>query len=243
MIDIKNSRDVLGQDCWRKIGIWSNSANRCEKLDLVKHCRNCDVFKTFTQDAMLERTELLNEQSLSMTGHLGLEINRGNRSIMPFRMGSVCFAVASCSVITISDQVSVHSIPYSSSSVIKGLVAINHEVYTFIDFSSLLELGVHEYGAKLKKHYSLYNRTLVVSFASRTVAFCIDEVYQIHRYFDEDIEPLKQKLSGAKLLSGTKLLSGSKLLSGIISDSGAWCSDCYLLNLDLVAEKLKALPL
>lgn len=221
------SSDTQEQECWRRIGIWGNESNRCEKLKFVKHCRHCDVFEQAARVATMERQGQISDLSLSTDKLIEKERHAGNKSLMPFRIGGQCIAVPSKSVLTISDQVAIHSIPYNKNPLIKGLVAINHEVYTFIDLGKLLEIEINPLNLRQEKLHSLFIRTIVVDFAGRIVVFYVDEVYQIHRYFNENV-----------LVDNQKLVS--PLINGVIDNKGIWCSDCHLLNMTLVSAQLAA---
>lgn len=220
--------DEESLDCWRRIGIWGNESTRCEKLKYVKHCRNCEVFEQVARVAMAERHKKVDGSELSIEELIEKESLAGNMSVMPFRVGNKCIAVPSSAVITISDQVANHSIPYNTNPIIKGLVAINHEVYTFISVSKLLNLGPRKLSANIQKLHSLFKRTLVVDLEGRTVVFYVDEVYPIHRYFKKDVLASDEDASDANMFQGT------------IKNKGSWCDDCQLLNLTLASKQLEA---
>lgn len=217
------------QDCWRRIGIWGNESTRCEKLKLVKHCRNCEVFESAARDALAERRKSEQGESLSIDELIEKESLAGDKSLLPFRIGAYCIAVPSSSVLTISDQVAVHTIPYNNNPVVKGLVAINHEVYTFIGLADLLDMKSQRYGPENNKLHSLFKRALVVDLIDQTVVFYVDEVYPIQRYFEKDVSHPNDSFPRAKLLRG------------ILNRTDEWCSDCHLLDLELSSKFLKAL--
>ena len=221
------SSDLKEQECWRRIGIWGNESNRCEKLKFVKHCRHCDVFEQAARVATMERQGQVPDISLSTDELIEKERHAGNKSLIPFRIGGQCIAVPSKSVLTISDQVAIHSIPYNKNPLIKGLVAINHEVYTFIDLGKLLGIEINPHNLRQEKLHSLFVRTIVVDFSGRIVVFYVEEVYQIHRYFDENIQRENQALE-------------NPLIEGVIENKGVWCSDCHLLNMVLISGQLMA---
>ncbi|HFE37338.1 MAG TPA: chemotaxis protein CheW [Gammaproteobacteria bacterium] len=218
--------DQPRQDCWRKIGIWGNESTRCEKLKLVKHCRNCEVFEQATRVAMTERRIKSDGSDLTIEELVEKKTASGNKSLMPFRISNQCFAVPCSAVTTISDKVAIHSIPHNQSLLVKGLVAINHEVYTFISLEDLLGLERYKPTANESQLHSLFNRMLVVDFLGREVVFYVDEVYQIYRYFENVVRDVDSGFSNANLLQG------------VIENSGSWCGDCHILNLGLVSNQL-----
>jgi len=225
-MDTENDESQLAQDCWRRIGIWGKESNRCEKLKHVKHCRNCDVFESAAREAVLERHLSMGDDALTIEELIEKETREGDKSMMPFRLGNLCFALPSGAVLTIHDQVAVHSIPHNVSAVIKGLVAINHEVYTFIDLAKLLDLEPNQKDAGDTKLQSLFKRALVVDLAGRTVVFYVDEVYQIHRYFQKDMRLVDKKLPGADLMQG------------MLVNNQNWVGNCNLLDLATTSQLL-----
>lgn len=147
-------------------------------------------------------------------------------SLLPFRIGTQCIAVPSNAVLTISDQVAIHSIPYKKNMIIKGLVAINHEVYTFIQLDKLLGLEVNKLNLYEAALPSLFIRTLVVDFSGWVVVFYVDEVYQIHRY------------SKADMMSSNNNIFNVTFLQGVVENKGLWCGDCHLLDVALTSQHL-----
>lgn len=37
---------MVVDDCWNKIGVWSNSSRLCSELETIIHCRNCPVYSS-----------------------------------------------------------------------------------------------------------------------------------------------------------------------------------------------------
>jgi len=227
MDDEKKIDESNQQDCWRRIGIWGNESTRCEKLKFVKHCRNCEVFEQTARVAQTERRKNSKNKELSIEELIEKESIAGNLSVMPFRIGNKCFSVPSSAVLTISDQVAIHSIPHNTNPVIRGLVAINHEVYTFVSLTKLLNLGPRKLNANVKKLHSLFKRTLVVDLVGRTIVFYVDEVYPIYRYFEKNVQKFEENSDIAPVLQG------------VLKNKGDWCSDCHLLNLSKTSKQLE----
>jgi len=208
----------IERSCWRKNGVWGTEYPRCEKLKYFIHCRNCDVFERAAVESFsVARKEL--EDSLIVDADIK------QQSYLPFRLSTYCFSIPTNSVITISDQVSLHSIPFNGNRVLRGLVAINHEVYPLLNMPDLLALNPEEEVDKLKGLRKLYKRVLVVDLGTQCVAFYVDDIYQIHHFSENSIE---------KLTNETGFF---KLTRGFLKKRDVWCDDCFLLNLsDLSIE-------
>lgn len=206
--------------CWRMYGTWSGEPT-CEKLKFVTHCRNCDVF----ENAARQSWEKKNSKAasgltvFSIEDLIEKEKSAGDRSALPFRVGTACFAVPSTSIVSITDNVAVHSIPFNNNPVLKGLVAINNDIYSLIDMAKLL--GVEVGLDKVSHKRGLYKRVVVVNLGQRSIAFYVDEVHQIHRYFEKFLQDVDSEGN-----------SFGTLAAGVLDNYGQWDSDCCLLNLE-----------
>lgn len=214
-----------GATCWRTYGTWSAEPS-CEKLKYVTHCRNCDVFENAARQSWENKKKAKIETDVSVFSIEDLiekEKSAGDHSALPFRMGHHCLAVPSKSIISITDNVSSHSIPYNKNPVLKGLVAINNEVYTLVNFAHLL--GLQSDKGKADPRIRRYKRVLVLNLMASKIAFYADEVYQIHRYFEKLVmNPVGEERSL------------SKLTGGILENLGEWESDCCLLDLNALEK-------
>ncbi|MDH5257722.1 MAG: chemotaxis protein CheW, partial [Gammaproteobacteria bacterium] len=210
-------------------GIWGNEKPPCEKLKLVEHCRNCDVF------AEAARAEIVKDSvdfysdgdALSIDDLVQKQRLAGDKSILPFRLEKYCFAIPSKKIITIHDQIPIHSIPFNRNPVIKGVVAINHEIYTFVNIVDLLSLPPSEKSEIHEKTRGFYKRVLVVDFDSRILAFYVDEVYQIFRYYHQAVN---EEMPGSFLNSVSK---------GRLLEEKDWCDDCHILDLKKISSEFE----
>jgi len=210
----------IDKSCWRKNGVWGAELPRCEKLKYFIHCRNCDVFERAAVESFSVALKEIEDSSI-------LDVNIKQQSYLPFRLSTYCFSVPTNSVITISDQVSLHSIPFNNNGVIRGLVAINHEVYPLLNLPDLLSLKSDENIVKLRGLRKLYKRVLVVDLGEQCVAFYVDDVYPIHHFSENSIEESK---------STTGLF---KLTRGFLKKRDAWCDNCFLLSLSGLSIELE----
>ncbi len=226
---IKHYSQEIEKPCWRKNGVWGNEKPRCEKLKFVDHCRSCNIFEEAARAAMVagsvDQEEI--DEGLTIDDLVQRQRLAGDKSVLPFRLKQYCFAIPSNKIITIHDQVPIHSIPFNRNPVIRGVVAINHEIYTFVNFSQLLSLPPAAQGDLQDKTRRLYKRILVVDFNSRILAFYVDEVYQIYRYYKEAVNEEK-----------TKNIF-SKISEGYLLEEKSWCDDCYILDLKKISSEFE----
>jgi len=217
-----DNAELINKACWRKNGVWGTELPRCEKLRYVRHCRNCDVFEQAALQAFSVNQHSNNNMDIG-----GADAPQGDTAVLPFRIASYCFAIPINSVVTISDQVAIHSIPFNRNPVIKGMIAINHEVYPFMSLSDLLSLELLLDAQQIRMLRGLYKRILVINLGGRCVAFYVDEVYPIYHYLKSSVQVPK----------GKNMFE--KQTDGYLFNNQNWCSDCYLLSLDQFSDELE----
>ena len=220
---------LIEKPCWRKNGVWGNEKPRCEKLKFVEHCRSCDVFEAAARATIVDGAGGLHEagEALSIDELVQRQRLAGDKSILPFRLEKYCFGIPSNNVVTIHDHIPIHSIPFNRNSLIKGVVAINHEIYTFIDVVALLALPPFEKTDPQNFVRGLYKRVLVVDFNSRILAFYVDEVFQIYRYYQQAVN---EELPGSFIGTTSK---------GRLLEEKDWCGDCHILDLERISNEFE----
>lgn len=215
--------------CWRKNGVWGDEKPRCEKLKVVEHCRNCDVFEQAARAVIVDDVTENHPGNETLTFDDLVQRQRlsGDKSILPFRLGQYCFAIPATHIVTVHDHVPIHSIPFNLNPVVNGVVAVNHEIFTFINIVELLSLSFAEKTDGQAIVRGLYKRILVVDFDSRIMAFYVDEVYPIYRYFHQAVN---EELPGDFFQT---------LSQGRLSKEGTWCDDSHILDLEKIADKFE----
>ena len=228
-LKIKNSALNNEKPCWRKNGVWGTEQPRCEKLKFVEHCRYCEVFEDAARGAMVGHTSETDDENMSLTIDDLVQQQRleGDKSILAFRLEKYCFAIPSNKVVTVHEQTPIHSIPFNRNNVIKGVVAINHEIYTFVNIVQLLSLPPVDDSMFEEKPRGIFKRALVIDFGNRTLAFYVDEVYQIYRYYNQSVN---EELPGSFLHAISK---------GRLLKEKSWCDDCHLLDLEKISSEFE----
>jgi len=234
---------VTDKPCWRVNGVWGNAQPRCEKLKFVAHCRNCDVFESAARAAIVENFDVSGpgKASVSFDDLVQQQRLSGDKSILPFRLESYCFAVPANKIITIHGKIAIHSIPFNRNPVIKGVVAIHHEIYSFVNIVELLALSTVEKNKKQKTKADgvdnkgsenpikgLFKRVLVVDLNARKIAFYVDEVYPIYRYYHQAVNEVTPGSFFHAIAQGR-----------LLKETG-WCSDCHILDLDVLSNEFES---
>ena len=177
---------LVDQACWRQIGVWGKDSTRCEKLESVRHCRNCEVFSEAAKRVFQrESSEVeLFERSLDLFHTSGVSAHQGDVALLPFRMANTWFCVQPNEVVTVAKDTQVHSIPNRAEGFLLGLVPVEGAIYSCIDLASLFELETIE-GSELPHGAGVFKRTLILHIGNKRLAIKVDEVRNFI-YFEEN---------------------------------------------------------
>lgn len=202
----KNENQKNLVECWNKIGVWGTEHPRCEKLNSVDHCRNCDTYSEGGRDLLNRKPPAgyLKEWANILVTEKELEA-LGTESILIFRLGAEWLAIPTLSFREIVEEGGIHTVPHRTDHVFKGIVNVHGELLLFLSLSNLLEL---DSGRKKGQTMSplVYKRMVVLEHEGDTWVFQADEVYGIHRYDEGDVLNVPVTISKAT----------SKFMKGII---------------------------
>ncbi len=126
--------------CYKTIGVFGDST--CSQLPGLVHCRNCAEYaragrqlfeRPLAQDALEQWAELFSREK---------EVEPANTfSVVIFRVGSEWFALRTAFFQEVTDLRPVHTVPYRSGTVFKGIANINGELLLCIDPAPVLTPG------------------------------------------------------------------------------------------------------
>jgi len=173
---------VVTTSCWRRIGVWGQERPRCVELERVVHCRNCEVFAQAAQAVFARRAEDSLDLAEPFTDTV-VERVKGDAVCLPFRIGPHWLALPTASVVAIADRMPLHSIPHRRDGVVLGLAPINGEIVVAISLMALLGENGPELTNSAALNRGVYARRVVVSARARRVAFDVDEVRGVQRFF------------------------------------------------------------
>jgi chemotaxis-related protein WspD len=126
--------------CYKTIGVFGDGT--CSRLPGLVHCRNCPEYARAGRqlfDRPLAQTEL--EQWAELFSR-EKEVEPADMfSVVIFRVGSEWFALKTAFFQEITDLRPVHTVPYRSGAVFKGLANINGELLLCIDPAPVLTPG------------------------------------------------------------------------------------------------------
>lgn len=195
-----NTFDLKIDDCWNRIGLWRQGAERCPELDKVIHCRNCPVFSKTGRKLL--RTEPPENYRSEWTKILSTEkevklINV--KSAFVFRAGGEWLALPSHMIEEVVTMGAIHSIPNITSKPLRGLVNIHGRLQICVSIGRVLGLEkMIRTEEELDPDYISPERLVVVKQGNHLVAFPVSEVKGIVRYTQEMIKELPVTVSGSK---------------------------------------------
>jgi len=184
-------------DCWNRIGVWSKNQASCPELEQVMHCRNCARYsaagrqvldRPASDDYRREWTERFSEPRL--------QENANARSALLFRLGDEWMALQSSCIDEITPLRSIHSLPRTEGTLIKGLVNIRGELKLCVSLGALLHLD------KAREEYvsdrEIHERMISVTWNKQSFVFPTSEVHGIHRYTDDKLQASPVTVSRSK---------------------------------------------
>ena len=186
------------EDCWNTIGVWSVQTVRCNKLEKVIHCRNCDVYSAAGRQ-MLERR--IPEDYENTWAEIYREDKQqrliGTESVTIFRLGHEWMALPTSSIQEITDVCSVHSIPHKKTNILRGLVNIRGQLRICVSLGTLMDIDKAEsYSGKDTKE-RIYERMIAINHNGDQYVFLVSEVKGTHRYHPQDLKSPPATLSQA----------------------------------------------
>lgn len=169
-------------DCWNQIGVWSQAAKRCERLQEVVHCRNCEVFVAAGKQ-IFERQLPAGYQQENLASLAGADqvSPQDSVSIIVFRLGREYFCLPASVFETVSELRPVHRLPHVNNPHIKGVVNIGGEVC--LCHSLMTVVGVTACDSEpADRARHVYKRLIVVNLDGGRYVFPVDEVEGMARY-------------------------------------------------------------
>lgn len=169
-------------NCWSKIGVWGTQTPRCDRLEKVTHCRNCDVYSTAGR-GLLEREPPLDyvDDWTALLAKSSQATLTKTQSILAFRIGDEFVAIPVGLVKEIVEMGRMHRIPHKCNNVIKGLVSIRGELKLCVSLGGLLGIKKGELSYFDQHRISYSERLIVIVNGSDEFVFPVSEVIGIRR--------------------------------------------------------------
>jgi len=172
-------------DCWNNIGIWGHQTPRCERLQKLIHCYNCDIYSQ-AGSKILNRPAQDNylAEWKNNLRQLREENNADIKSALVFRMGDEWFALASKFIKEITHCDKHHSLPHIKNNVLRGLANVNGELILNVSLGYLFKINKSKISSKYTNE-----RYIIINDDEESFAFPATEVKEIVHYSMEEIKP------------------------------------------------------
>lgn len=205
--------------CWRTIGVWGNQKPRCEKLDDLIHCRNCDVFYAAAEASFQNRSSgtAALEKSRELLERLHQQVQQGDLSVVPFRLGRFWFGIETGSVQMVVADCRIHTVPFRSRPALLGLIPVNGEAITCVCLSEIIRVRVNDSPSTVVCG-SVFHRFLVLKMGNSRVAFKVDEVLDVARHFFDELVVHKAEIESINSFSQYQLTLKDKNIKLSILD-------------------------
>lgn len=166
-------------DCWNRIGTWSESGATCERLKEVRHCLNCDLYAAAGR-ALLERVPppgylddwktFLAQPTVRSSGVM--------QSLVIFRLDRNWLALPTYLFENVVEPRTVHSLPHNRNGAVLGLVSVRGDLVVCVSLGHL----VSETPVDTKRRISgAFPRDIVIEREDNRWAFPVSEVHGVVR--------------------------------------------------------------
>lgn len=174
--------DLAASQCWKHIGIWGNESPRCEELDRLIHCRNCEVYSAAGR-GLLERA-IPEDYRDEWTAALALSKDTegtARDSVLVFRLCDEWFGISTAAFREVIPVQPVRVLPHRTDSLLRGIVNVRGELMLCIRLEGLLDLVPSSHDEDDPAGPQAWPRMLILDTDERRWAFAVEEVDGIHR--------------------------------------------------------------
>ena len=202
-------------DCWNRIGVWSQDNASCPELEHYIHCRNCKRYSAAGRQ-VLERPapdEYRQQWARRFTDTEQPNESETNSALL-FRLGDEWLAIDSTYVNEIIQVRSIHSLPHRTNNLVKGLINVRGELKLCVSIGSILQLE------RAREVYSsdheILERMIFIEKDAQGFVFPVSEVHGIHHYSDNVIQAVPTTVAKAKNSFTTSILPWNNQHVGIL---------------------------
>ncbi len=187
--------------CWNRIGIWGTSVERCSRLALVVHCKNCPIFiKTARRLLHTEPPEGYRSEWTKILARTKESKPFNNKSAFVFRAGNEWLALPAQTIQEVVHMGPIHSIPNINNKTLRGLVNIHGRLQICVSIGRVL--GIEKPGNNEENpdqdHRSSPERLVVVLQQGNLVAFPVTEAKGTINYTPEMVKDPPVTVSGSR---------------------------------------------
>jgi chemotaxis-related protein WspD len=183
----RHNRTIL-DDCWNRIGVWSQNHASCPELQQVAHCRNCHQYAAAGR-SMLEQpmpAEYCDEWTERLAAARQTRGSASNAALL-FRLGDEWFGLDCHHIQEITEMRRIHSLPHKTNSLVKGLVNMRGELKVCVSIGFLLQIDKAEEDYRVA--HEIHERMIYIVRDGQSFVFRVSEAHGIHHYSDNALKP------------------------------------------------------
>jgi chemotaxis-related protein WspD len=169
-------------DCWNRIGVSGDRS--CPELVAHVHCRNCPVFAGAAR-RFLERPApdgYLAEWAMLLAAP-DEPPDTGEISLLVFRLGEECLAMATKVVVEVTTPLPAHRIPHRSNELLVGMVNLRGQLHLLVSLHNLIGAGrAHRVDETSAEDGHDNPRLVVVNLGGKIWLFEAEQVVGVRRF-------------------------------------------------------------
>lgn len=175
-------------DCWNQIGVRGN--RQCAQLKQLVHCHYCPVYIQ-TSRQLLQQPPLAQDLAewTQLIAQPKSETIVGHCSVVLFRIGNIHLALPTQIVQEIIPTRKPYRVPHCHTPLFRGLINLNGRLQPCISLGYLLQVE------KQPEAQPAQERILVMNKAQRLLTFYASQIYGVHRYHPDQLQPAPAHLS------------------------------------------------
>ncbi|MBU0675870.1 MAG: chemotaxis protein CheW [Proteobacteria bacterium] len=212
-------KPIAIDDCWNRIGVWSEAEERCPELNRMIHCRNCPVYADVGRQ-LLNRKALPEyiKESTAIFARAKAEKQEKIKSVFVFRAGGEWLALPSVLIQEVVDMGIIHSLPHRNSKVLRGVVNIRGKLELCFSIGAILGIERFEKSRRGEGKYVSPARLVVADRHGERVVFPVSEIHGYLRYGDKMLQPLPITVSGSRAAFTIGILCVEDFDVGLLND-------------------------
>lgn len=176
---------VSVDDCWNRVGTWSEERSSCPRLSEVRHCLNCDVYAAAGR-ALLNRAPPPNylEDWKTVLAQPAVHSSGALQSLVIFRLEREWLALPTALFNNIVEPRAVHTLPHNRNTALLGLVTVRGELVVCISLSHIVSDNP---GDSIRNVGGAFPRDVVIERDDWRWAFPVSEVHGVVRFSRDQI--------------------------------------------------------
>ena len=185
-------------DCWNTIGVWGDSETKCEKLNKVTHCYNCEVYSNAGR-SLLNRTtpDGYDDEWADVLATEKTAKCKNSISAVVFRLGAEWLSLPVNLINEITLLRNIYDIPHNQNKKIRGMVNIRGELIICMSLGYLL--GVDKPEDDLIDEEHSINRLIMIREKSGYIVFPVSEIDGINHYDPDKLSSAPDTVKNSRL--------------------------------------------